>query len=75
VTADHGNAEQMAQEINGKVEPHTAHTSNLVPLLAIAKPKLRAHGGILADVAPSLLHLLGLRAPPEMTGKVILDWA
>jgi 2,3-bisphosphoglycerate-independent phosphoglycerate mutase len=75
VTADHGNAEQMAQEINGKWEPHTAHTSNLVPLLAVSKAKLTAHDGILADVGPSVIHLLGLRAPAEMTGKVIVDWA
>src|SRR6185295_5174470 len=75
VTADHGNAEQMAQEINGKLEPHTAHTSNLVPLLAVSKAKLTARDGILADVGPSVLHLLGLRAPAEMTGKVVVDWA
>ena len=75
VTADHGNAEQMAQEINGKTEPHTAHTSNLVPLLAVAERPLSAKDGILADVGPSLLHLLGLKAPAEMTGKIVVDWA
>ena len=75
VTSDHGNAEQMAQEAGGKAEPHTAHTSNLVPLLAVSPRALRASDGILADVGPSVLHLLGLQPAPEMTGKRILDWA
>jgi 2,3-bisphosphoglycerate-independent phosphoglycerate mutase len=74
VTADHGNAEQMAQEIGGKWEPHTAHTSNLVPLLAVSTRPLAAHDGILADVGPSVLHLLGLTAPAEMTGKPVVGW-
>jgi len=75
VTADHGNAEQMAQEIGGKIEPHTAHTSNLVPLLAVSSASLRVADGILADMGPTMLHLLGLPRPDEMTGKVIVDWA
>jgi 2,3-bisphosphoglycerate-independent phosphoglycerate mutase len=75
VTADHGNAEQMAQEINGKLEPHTAHTSNPVPLLAVSTRRLRVSDGILADVSPSLLHLLGLPRPDDMSGQVIVDWA
>ena len=75
ITADHGNAEVMAQVIDGKEQPHTAHTSNLVPLLALSARPLRVEDGILADVGPSLLHLLGLPHPPEMTGRVIVDWA
>jgi 2,3-bisphosphoglycerate-independent phosphoglycerate mutase len=67
VTADHGNAEQLL-EPDG-VSPHTAHTTNPVPLV-ITEPgaQLRA-GGELADLAPTVLELLGLAAPPEMTGK------
>ena len=68
VTADHGNAETML-EADG-VSPHTAHTTNLVPLI------LTAHGyalrdGELSDLAPTALALLGLEAPPEVTGRVI----
>ena len=72
VTADHGNAEQMWDpETNG---PHTAHTSNPVPLLlldshnAAKRPRLRA-GGALRDVAPTMLALLGIELPNEMTGR------
>jgi len=75
VTADHGNAEVMVQEIEGKPTAHTAHTSNPVPLLAVSPVTLKVHSGILADVAPSLLHLLGLQRPHEMTGRIIVDWA
>lgn len=75
ITADHGNAEVMAQVIDGKMQPHTAHTSNFVPLLAIAKRPLSVKEGILADVGPSVLHLLGLPRPSEMTGRSIVDWA
>ncbi len=75
ITADHGNAEVMAQLVEGKMQPHTAHTSNLVPLLALSARPLKVQAGILSDVGPSLLHLLGLPQPPEMTGRVIVDWA
>jgi 2,3-bisphosphoglycerate-independent phosphoglycerate mutase len=75
VTADHGNAEVMVQEIDGKNTPHTAHTPNPVPLLAVSAVALKVHAGILADVGPSLLHLLGLPRPHEMTGRIIVDWA
>lgn len=69
VTADHGNAEKMIDPGTGK--PFTAHTTNPVPLLYFDKSrkgKLRS-GGVLADVAPTMLELLGLTVPPEMTGK------
>lgn len=69
VTADHGNAEQMIDPET--FEPHTAHTTNLVPLLMIDdqfKGKLRA-GGALEDIAPTLLGVLNIPQPEEMTGK------
>jgi 2,3-bisphosphoglycerate-independent phosphoglycerate mutase len=69
VTADHGNAERMLEDDGS---PHTAHTTNLVPLI-VTDPDvtLRAHGR-LADVAPTVLALLGLSQPPEMTGVSLL---
>src|SRR6266508_4628328 len=65
VTADHGNAETLL-EPDG-VSPHTAHTTNPVPLIATAGVMLR-EGGELSDLAPTVLALLGLPKPPEMTG-------
>ena len=70
VTADHGNAEQMVDASTG--EPQTAHTLNPVPVLMAGGPPLPLHPGILADVAPTLLQIMGLEAPPEMTGKSLL---
>ncbi len=73
VTADHGNCEQMWDPVtNG---PHTAHTVNPVPVILFGGPKgvtLRA-GGRLADLAPTLLQLMGLPQPPEMTGQSLLQ--
>lgn len=72
VIADHGNAETMIDE-NGK--PHTQHTTNPVPCVIIGNRKdfkLRA-GGVLGDVAPTLLELLGLPQPEEMTGKSLIE--
>ncbi|HET7790753.1 MAG TPA: 2,3-bisphosphoglycerate-independent phosphoglycerate mutase [Gemmatimonadales bacterium] len=71
ITADHGNCELMIDPATGG--PHTAHTTNPVPLVLVGnggsgKVSLRA-GGSLSDVGPTLLHLLGLEPPPEMTGK------
>ncbi|HVP38692.1 MAG TPA: 2,3-bisphosphoglycerate-independent phosphoglycerate mutase [Candidatus Saccharimonadales bacterium] len=69
VTADHGNCEQMWDDTTGG--PHTAHSTNPVPFIladAAGRPPLRA-GGILADVAPTFLGLMGLPVPAEMTGK------
>lgn len=73
ITADHGNAEQMLDEKGG---PFTAHTMNYVPLI-VADPKgevkaLNRSEGILADVAPTILHIMGIPVPPEMTGKSFL---
>jgi len=71
VTADHGNCEMMRDpETNG---PHTAHTTNLVPLiLAGAGNRLLLAEGRLADIAPTLLELMGLPKPAEMTGVSLL---
>jgi 2,3-bisphosphoglycerate-independent phosphoglycerate mutase len=68
ITADHGNAEFMADPATG--QPHTAHTTFPVPLILFDpsyRGKLRAEG-TLADVAPTLLGMLAIEAPPEMTG-------
>jgi 2,3-bisphosphoglycerate-independent phosphoglycerate mutase len=70
VTADHGNAEQMIDETTG--EPHTAHTLNPVPVFLAGDGPYPLRSGILADVAPTLLDLLGIDAPPEMTGRTLL---
>jgi len=71
VLADHGNAEVMIDENGG---PHTAHTTNPVPfiLLGAGKVGLR-EGGVLGDVAPTILELMGLEKPLEMTGKSLLQ--
>jgi 2,3-bisphosphoglycerate-independent phosphoglycerate mutase len=71
VTADHGNCEMMRDPANGG--PHTAHTTNPVPLLlAGAGNRLLLAEGRLADLAPTLLELMGLPRPPEMTGVSLL---
>jgi len=71
VTADHGNAEQMIDEATGG--PHTAHTLNPVPILAAGHgPHITLQSGILADVAPTLIELLGLKPSPEMTGTSLI---
>ena len=72
ITADHGNAEQMKEE--GSNEPHTAHTANKVPFIMVCDDlKTRAlHEGILADIAPTLLELLNIKKPDEMTGESLI---
>lgn len=71
ITADHGNAEIMADENGG---PHTAHTSDPVPLVLVDETRENAklRPGILADIAPTVLELLGIPQPAEMTGKSLL---
>lgn len=71
ITADHGNCEQMR---NPDGSPNTAHTSNLVHFIFVSKDAshFKMDDGILADVAPTLLFLLGLKQPKEMTGKNLL---
>ena len=72
VTADHGNCEMMVDH-NGV--PHTAHTTNRVPLILIDPDNLQAdlQSGILADLAPTLLSLMELAVPAEMTGKNLIS--
>ena len=73
ITADHGNAEQMIDYKTG--EPHTAHTTNLVPLIVITeneKLKLK-NDGKLADLAPTILDLMNIEIPDEMTGESLLE--
>lgn len=70
ITADHGNIEQMIDEETGQV--HTAHSMNKVPLLYIGGTKGLADGGSLADLAPTMLSLLGIEQPKEMTGRSLL---
>ncbi len=72
LTADHGNCEMMVDPVTGG--PHTAHTLNPVPLVLVGAPEGAAiASGRLADLAPSLLTLMGLDIPPEMTGKVLVS--
>ena len=72
ICADHGNAEQLIDEENG--EPFTAHTTNPVPFILVnADPAYQLReGGCLADIAPTLIELMGLEQPAEMTGKSLL---
>ena len=69
ITADHGNAEKMA-DTDGK--PFTAHTTNLVPVVLTTKEYQLRDGGILSDLAPTMLELLGVSIPKEMTSKSLL---
>jgi 2,3-bisphosphoglycerate-independent phosphoglycerate mutase len=73
ITADHGNAEQLVEYDTGK--PFTAHTTNPVPLYLIAPKLAQARlrtDGILADVAPTILQVLGIQQPKDMSGKSLL---
>jgi len=70
VTADHGNCELMRDPETGG--PHTAHTTNPVPVFLVSDRKVTLADGRLADVAPTLLELMGLQQPAEMTGKSLL---
>lgn len=71
ITADHGNAECMYDETTN--QPHTAHTSELVPFLYIGrKADIIKTNGVLSDIAPTMLALMGLTPPKEMTGDVLL---
>ncbi len=72
VTADHGNCETMVDPETGG--PHTAHTTNPVPVALVGGPeRAQLHDGRLADLAPTILDLMGLELPPEMTGKSLIS--
>ncbi|GGW64050.1 2,3-bisphosphoglycerate-independent phosphoglycerate mutase [Alishewanella tabrizica] len=73
ITADHGNAEMMQDPESGQA--HTAHTSGPVPLIYVGRAASVVEGGILSDIAPTMLHLLGLPKPAEMSGKVLMQLA
>ena len=70
VTADHGNAERMHDDATG--QPHTAHTANKVPVVLLGGGAVGLADGRLADVAPTLLQLMGLPQPAEMTGRSLI---
>ncbi len=73
ITADHGNAEFMMDVSTG--QPHTAHTTNLVPLVYIGKRHAElADTGALEDVSPTLLKMMGLQQPPEMRGEPLINF-
>jgi 2,3-bisphosphoglycerate-independent phosphoglycerate mutase len=69
ITADHGNADNMLEEDGS---PNTAHSMNPVPLIVTADVGELREGGILADVAPTILSLMGEEQPREMTGESLL---
>ena len=68
ITADHGNAEKMLDETGGI---HTAHTCDPVPFL-VCRMGIRLRNGILADISPTLLEILGIEKPKEMTGRSLI---
>ncbi|MBO5974047.1 MAG: 2,3-bisphosphoglycerate-independent phosphoglycerate mutase, partial [Clostridia bacterium] len=70
ITADHGNAEKMLDEHG---EPFTAHTCSKVPFIVTDRRLKLRDGGALCDIAPTLLELLGLSKPEEMTGTSLIS--
>ena len=71
ITADHGNADHA---LNADGTPNTAHSTNPVPLIYVtANKKAQVHSGALPDVAPSVLHIMGLQQPKEMTGQCLIS--
>jgi 2,3-bisphosphoglycerate-independent phosphoglycerate mutase len=73
ITADHGNADKMIAEDGS---PFTAHTTNKVPFIVVSDllvGKTLRDGGILADIAPTLLDMMGVAVPEEMTGKTLIN--
>jgi 2,3-bisphosphoglycerate-independent phosphoglycerate mutase len=72
ITADHGNAERMHDDATGQA--HTAHTLNLVPLVYVGRRASLDSGGALQDIAPTLLALMGLPKPPEMSGHSLVHF-
>lgn len=71
ITADHGNAELMFDIETG--QPHTAHTTNRVPLIYMGRPGAMVDRGSLEDIAPTMLYLMGLDIPVEMTGRPLIE--
>ncbi len=73
ITADHGNVEMMMDNVNH--QPHTQHTTNLVPLVYIGRKAKLAETGALSDIAPTLLKMMGIPQPAEMTGKPLVKFS
>lgn len=71
ITADHGNAEQMIDPETGGV--HTAHTNLPVPFIYFGRPATMQEGGRLCDIAPTMLQLMGMETPAEMTGTALIS--
>ena len=71
IIADHGNADNA---LNPDGTPNTAHSLNPVPFIYVTENKqAKVEAGVLADVAPSILHIMGLEQPEEMTGKCLIS--
>ncbi len=70
ITADHGNAERMIDEETG--DEYTAHTSNDVPCIVVGEGDIKLREGILADIAPTLLDMMNIEIPQEMTGESLI---
>ena len=71
ITADHGNADHA---LNADGTPNTTHSVNPVPFIYVTENKsAKVQSGVLADVAPSILHIMGLEQPKEMTGKCLIS--
>lgn len=71
ITADHGNAEQMLDPVTGQAQ--TAHTTNPVPLVYVGRPGSLLPNGALCDIAPTLLAMMSLNQPAEMSGRSLLQ--
>jgi 2,3-bisphosphoglycerate-independent phosphoglycerate mutase len=72
IIADHGNAEQLIDPVTGGT--FTAHTINLVPCIYMGRPaKILKSQGKLIDLAPTMLYLMGIKPPKEMTGKLLFE--
>lgn len=72
IVADHGNCEEMFDYQSQ--QPHTQHTTNLVPCIYIGRPASIRDSGSLQDVAPTLLAMMGIEQPVEMTGQSLLQF-
>ena len=70
ITADHGNADNA---INADGAPNTAHSLNPVPVVVVSDRVAKVENGILADVAPTVLALMGVEQPKEMTGEALVE--
>ncbi len=73
VTADHGNVEMMRDPITG--EPHTSHTVGPVYFVYVGRKASLRSGGALRDIAPTILHLLDIPSPSEMTGQSLVEFS